>query len=933
MYSPLNIRSRWRLLHCLIWGAPVALLLPSVDACSSKTNVAVGPAGETGGATLSANVPASAAGAGGVVTPAPTTSSPTPVTGECASATDCQEFIAGAVPTGCAEATCEQGTCRVLAVDQDKDGQRRRDCSVPGTTKSVELGLDCNDAEASVSTLAWDGPANADQPNRCADGIDQNCNGVDGDSVLPDGTSCECTPGQTATCSEDAGGIPITWPLGQPFGICKFGVRTCFADAQANGAGRFGNCEGAIGPRQEFCNAGADDNCKNNGDADAVDKIFWSYDADGDKHSPTGSQAVLSCPETNPNQVPAECNASCQLPNQNDCCPPTAWQPTVLQANDCDDADLNTFAGATEICDGEDNDCNTTPDDNVTSVPTWYWDADEDRHIAPGAPTKEQCGNLNPGDSLTNCGPSAVATCPNKWTRFPLSQEDCDDTNAARFPGNWDGPAVERWGIKEPGWVLEGFARNSGNYSTAPAPNETPSFTQMTGLIFNDWGYAQPFNALGADYFALRYTGTVVAKATETVTFIAEADDGVRVWVDGALIIDAWRVGSVLETQGSVAFTANTEHTIRVEYFEANQFATLKLSWQAPSFARRALRVRDSTSAAGNLNQDYPASCDNVDNNCDLEPDNQIAVTQGVSLRSCASVCQPGRVDYCGGLNAQNQRGVGQCREGTTTCSAQGTWGGCQGSVAPQSRNCTSSLDNNCDGAADNVIGDSYCKCSPGAVQACPNYGYPTKDGIGICRAGTQTCGSLPGGATDFGQCVGRVDPTSEQCGPGSDKDCDKIEGNGNGCTQLLYVLSPSSSAFSSTCTPADVMMSTSSNEAGYVSVGSLRVFTAAFANSVRLTRCYCPALGRHTAVLGDAASPCDNLAYNPTTCSGGWTHEGTLGYVTGTYLNALQGYTKISRSRYGGSQFYCSGLGGCFGFANCTTPYSSTSLDNTTLN
>jgi hypothetical protein len=57
------------------------------------------------------------------------------------------------------------------------------------------------------------------------------------------------------------------------------------------------------------------------------------------------------------------------------------------------------------------------------------------------------------------------------------------------------------------------------------------------------------------------------------------SDDGVRVWVDGALLIDRW---SVHETQADRAVLAPGTRRIRIDYFNAAGWAELQVT-----FARR----------------------------------------------------------------------------------------------------------------------------------------------------------------------------------------------------------------------------------------------------------------------------------------------------------------------------------------------------------
>jgi hypothetical protein len=63
-------------------------------------------------------------------------------------------------------------------------------------------------------------------------------------------------------------------------------------------------------------------------------------------------------------------------------------QPTgyVADSTDCDDTEATAFPGGTEVCDGADNDCNGTVDDNPIDGDTWYSDGDLDSFGDPSAP-------------------------------------------------------------------------------------------------------------------------------------------------------------------------------------------------------------------------------------------------------------------------------------------------------------------------------------------------------------------------------------------------------------------------------------------------------------------------------------------------------------------------------------------------------------------
>ena len=61
--------------------------------------------------------------------------------------------------------------------------------------------------------------------------------------------------------------------------------------------------------------------------------------------------------------------------------------------------------------------------------------------------------------------------------------------------------------------------------------------------------------------------------------FYTRTDDGVRLWVDGALVINQWRDQSPT-TYAADVFMAQGPHHIRMEYYERTLGAVAMLSWQ-----------------------------------------------------------------------------------------------------------------------------------------------------------------------------------------------------------------------------------------------------------------------------------------------------------------------------------------------------------------
>jgi len=140
---------------------------------------------------------------------------------------------------------------------------------------------------------------------------------------------------------------------------------------------------------EELCN-GADDDCDDVIDDDAVDAGSWYLDSDLDEYGDP-STATLSC------EAPAG---------------------YVPDGTDCDDAQSDTNPGADEVCDERDNDCDGFVDDDALDASTWYTDGDDDNYGDEDAATRScqapegtvaEGGDCDDGDGAVN--PAASEVC------------------------------------------------------------------------------------------------------------------------------------------------------------------------------------------------------------------------------------------------------------------------------------------------------------------------------------------------------------------------------------------------------------------------------------------------------------------------------------------------------------------------------------------
>ncbi|HEX4340650.1 MAG TPA: putative metal-binding motif-containing protein [Polyangiaceae bacterium] len=245
--------------------------------------------------------------------------------------------------------------------------------------------LDGGSVDAASDAATCTANADCDDGNVC-NGT-ETCSGGLCKSGTQSGPGTPCTP-----YLADGGSVSIDAGVSY---VCDMGQCTvsCTTDAECDD----GNiCTGkeTCSPSSHVCQQGIpltcdDKNACTDDECDPIRGCFYPLiDADGDGHA-------------------AETLGAC--------------------GDDCNDKDATIFGGASELCDGKDNNCNGTVDE---TAPDWYADCDGDGFAPTGATSTKQCAK--PTTAPASCSGVATAT----WTSVPpaAGTTDCWDKDATAHP-------------------------------------------------------------------------------------------------------------------------------------------------------------------------------------------------------------------------------------------------------------------------------------------------------------------------------------------------------------------------------------------------------------------------------------------------------------------------------------------------------------------
>ena len=146
------------------------------------------------------------------------------------------------------------------------------------------------------------------------------------------------------------------------------------------------------------------------------------------------------------------------------------------------------------------------------------------------------------------------------------------------YENGWDAVAIfDYYKVIASGPPPEGIYRAEyWNTPVATIPARTADYIEEIPQINFNWGQGRPASGIGEDRFAVRLASI---QTFEPANYLIKSttDDGVRVFVDGELVIDNWTDhGATVDT---VTRVLSGEHEIIMEYYENGWDAVAKLEF------------------------------------------------------------------------------------------------------------------------------------------------------------------------------------------------------------------------------------------------------------------------------------------------------------------------------------------------------------------
>jgi chitodextrinase len=158
-----------------------------------------------------------------------------------------------------------------------------------------------------------------------------------------------------------------------------------------------------------------------------------------------------------------------------------------------------------------------------------------------------------------------------------------------------------------PGCPAPGTNAFTGCYYSNQTLSGNPAFVRTESQINFNWGSQSPDPSLQPGNFSVQWSGNFTFSQSN-YTFSMVTSDGMRVYVDGGLILDAWH--DQAPTFYTVSQTMSQgSHLIVVQYYDKTAAATAEVSWQSNSpVTGQAPIISSFTAAPATIPPGFPVT-------------------------------------------------------------------------------------------------------------------------------------------------------------------------------------------------------------------------------------------------------------------------------------------------------------------------------------
>jgi beta-glucosidase len=142
-------------------------------------------------------------------------------------------------------------------------------------------------------------------------------------------------------------------------------------------------------------------------------------------------------------------------------------------------------------------------------------------------------------------------------------------------------------GIRSDDWVVvpsENLLYNNeeglhAEYFSNVTLSGTPTVTRIDKQINFGWTLFSPDPKLDLDFYSAKWAGKITSPTTGNFKIGLDGNDGFRLYINNKLVIDNWKKQTYSTLLTNYYFEKGKQYDIRIEFFEPNGNAHLKLIW------------------------------------------------------------------------------------------------------------------------------------------------------------------------------------------------------------------------------------------------------------------------------------------------------------------------------------------------------------------